>query len=520
MPTIFDVLELEAKLADIADHQEAVMLARNYFNGNQPVYINSRAQAYLGINKNNQFRFNICRTIVTALAEELNLLGFTTSEETEGDATPPVAAFLDQLYNDNKLDSLQDPLHEGTLSDSEGFIIVEWDPIDNKAKLIYNPYFVSTDSGGDGVGCYMIYENDDPEQRPIAAVKRWIESIRDNPLGPARIRQRMTIYYDDHLERYKLDQSAGDWTPFQEELGVNEDGEETFLDWNMSYNKGEAIGIPVFHFKNKGLRPEHWDAIPMQDSINKSLVDLLAAADLTGFQSFFGFGFFPTTDGKAPRDDLSNLMKMGPAQFNGTTKTPDIASLQVIPGQDPTPLMDIFKDLVLSTAQITETPASRFIVTAAIASDKTIKEQERSLRKKGADRRGLFGDPWVGAVKMAVLYAIIYGNEDLSRDVSISPIWEHTETLEELSQKKETLDIPIEQLWREAGYSEEAIESMKKDQSYKVKFESALWQGANQASLAGIPLELYLSRVGVPENEIKIVMEAIANQSGVTGENL
>lgn len=522
MPTALEILEIEAAIADIQDHQEGVQLARDYFNGKHAIYLNDRAREYLGLHKDNTFKFNMCRTIVTSLANELNILGFATDENPEGDSPRPVAEWISQVFEDNKIDSLQDEIHESALSDSESFVIVEWDPIEERPSLIHNPYFVDPDSGGDGTGVYMVYENNDPKQKLIAAVKRWIETVRTGVLGPARSRLRMTIYYPDHFERWVYD-SAGRWEHFEEDTGeVDEEGERIIKDWYIDNtdSQGEPIGIPVFHFKNKGLRPEHWDAIPMQDSVNKTLIDVLAAADLTSFQSYFGFGFYPTTDGKSPASDGSNLMKMGPAQFNGTTKTPDQASLQVIQGQDSSHLMDQFKDLVLSTAQITDTPASRFVVTAAIASDKTIKEQERGLKKKGADRRGLFSPPWVEIMNMARKLSNIYGAAGLSEDVKISPIWEHTETLEELQQKKETLEIPIEQLWREAGYTEEQIETMKKDSSYRLKFEAALWEGAIKASQNAIPLDLYLERIGLPSEEIKNIMDRIANQSGVTGETL
>jgi hypothetical protein len=525
-PTTLELLEIESTLEEIRAHQEAVLLARNYYNGKQDVYLNARALEYLGLHKENPFRFNICRTIVLSLAQELNLLGFGTDEEddpeSQEEASKPVSEWAARVFAENKIDSLQDTIHESAFSDSESFVIVEWDPIEERPKLIYNPYFVDPDAGGDGMGVYMIYENDDPEQRPIAAVKRWIERIPAGPNMTPLSRLRATIYYPDHIERWVFENN-GVWEHFIEETGqINEDGEAVSIDWSIP-NKdgaGEPLGIPVFHFKNKGLRPEHWDAIPMQDATNKTLVDILAAGDLTAFQSFFGFGFFPTTDGQSPKSDGSNLMKMGPAQFNGTTKKPGDASLQVITGQDSTFLMNQLKDTVLLTAQITDTPASKFVVTAAIASDKTIKEQERGLRKKAKNRRGLFSDPWVGVFDMARKLSNLFGAAGLSEEVSIFPLWDHTETLEELSQKKDALEIPIEQLWREAGYTETQIESMKNAPSFRVEFERRLWEGANAASLNGIPLEHYLERAGLPKDEIAAIVKAIGNQSGVNGENL
>jgi len=509
MVTTLQLTQLEAILADQTEQMEAVQLARDYFNGKQIVSLTNGAMDFLGIHENNKFRLNICRTIVTCLAAELNLLGFDTTEPRSENGKRPVSEWAADLYKKNKIDSLQDQIHEGAIADSESFVLVEFDETEQRARLIHHERYVSTDAGGNGSGIYFIYENDDPNQRAQAAVKEWIETTFENGIPDSR--QRRTIYYPDRIERFV--NNGGDWIPFTEE-GV----EDAVID--RTRDNGEPIGIPVFHFKNKGLRPEHWDGIPMQDATNKTFVDALAAGDLTAFQSFFGFGFYPTIDGKPPQSDGSNLMSMGPAQFNGTMKPSSEASLQVITGADVTPIYEGLKNIILMTAQITETPASKFVITGAIASVDTLKEQNQQLKKKAGDRRGLFSDPWVGAVDMARKLENIFGSLGLNEDVGISPIWEKVESLDDIKAKKEALDIPIEQVWREAGYTDEQIQAMKAESSFRVKFESALWEGANAASLAGIPLETYLRRVGIPEEEISSVLKDIENQSGVPTEGL
>lgn len=504
IPAIVSPLELaqlEGILLNDEEEQISIYLARRYFKGDQDVYLNDRALEFLGIHKSNQFRLNICRTIVTSLSEELNLIGFDTNEKPKEGAPKPLSVWARALFVQNKGDSLQDLVHEGAIAESESFIIVEWDPVEEYTRWIHNQRFISTDSGGDGMGVWMIYENDDLNQRPRAAVKQWIETEYRGST-PYSVTRR-TIYFPDRIERWIFDN--GLWDRFFV------DGEEWPLPWLDG--SGAPLGIPVFHFYNKGRRPEHWDAIPMQDGINKTLVDAYAAGDLTAFKTFFGIGFYPTTDGKAPDSTGSNVFRMGPAQWNGTMRPASEASLQVIEGSDVGPFYEAIKDQVLFTAQITETPASRFVVTAQVASADTIKEQDRSLKKKGADRRGLFGVPWAGVVSMSRKLTNLNSSSGLDEEIRFRPIWEHTETLDTLAQKKDTLEIPIEQIWREVGYTEEQIEAMKTAPSYRVAFEKALWEGWNQVSLSGIPLRIYLERVGLPAKEIDIIEQAIENQS-------
>lgn len=511
MPTTLELTQLEAMLQDFLAEQENVLLARNYFNGIQEVYLTERAKEFLGLHgDDNTFKLNVCRTIVTAVANELNLIGFDTNEKAVEDKPKEQAAWAMDVYKKNKLDSLQDTVHESALADSETFVIVEWDKEQSYPRLIHNQRFVDTDAGGDGMGVWMIYENDDPNQKPIAAVKQWIDTAYSIQGIPASEKRR-TLYYPDRIERWVY--RGGAWQHFIE---IDEPWPIPRVD-----NQGKPLGIPVIHFKNKGIRPEHWDAITMQDAINKTLVDILASADLTAFKSFFGFGFYPTIDGKEPKADGSNMMKMGPAQFNGTMKTRDQAALEQIEGADPTALLEALVKLVLFTAQITDTPASKFVVTAAIASEKTIKEQDAALKKKATDRRGLFGDAWTQVIAMARTLANQFGNATLDEEkVQFIPIWEHTETLEELKEKREMLNVPLEQIWIEAGYTPEQIAVMKTTQEYLMVFEKALWEGYNAASQSGVPLEIYLRRVKVPEEEIKAITEGIANQSGVPATDL
>jgi hypothetical protein len=176
--------------------------------------------------------------------------------------------------------------------------------------------------------------------------------------------------------------------------------------------------------------------------------------------------------------------------------------------------MDALIKLVALTAQITDTPVSRFVITAQIASSDTIKAQNDALEKKAEDRRGLFGDAWSQAMSMARKFANFYGNAALDEEIEFKPVWTHDHTIEELQTKGDALSIPQEQIWAEAGYTAEQIAQMKQMPSYRVAFEQKLWEGATAAT-QNIPLEAYLQRCGVPAEEIQAIQDAVKNQSGV-----
>lgn len=487
--------------------EESILEARNYYNGVQEDFLTARVREFLGVHDDNPFTLNVCETVVTAVANVLNVTGFDTGETPTQEGVKPQAVWAADIWRKNKMDSLQDVVHEFALADRETFVIVEWDPEQEFPRLVHNQRFIDVAAGGDGMGVWMVYENDDIYQRPLYAVKQWVETTWTNTLP--RTSMRRTVYYPDRIERFIYNNG---WKRFDQED----------VPWPQPHvdKQGNPLGLPVIHYKNKGYRAEHWKAIPMQDAINKTLVDILGANDLTAFKSFFAFGFMPTTDGKELKADGSNALTIGPAVINGVAnKTPDQAMLQEIEGADNKHLMDELIQLVTLTAQITDMPVSRFVITAQVAAEGTIKAQNDALEKKGEDRRGLFGDAWSQVMDMARKYDNLYGNAGLDEEIEFQPLWKHDRTLDELQAKSQALSIPQEQIWTEAGYTSEQIADMKKMSSYRLQFEKQLWEGAASAT-QNIPLEEYLRRCGVPEEEIAKISQAIGSQSGVPLTNL
>lgn len=481
-----------------------VLDARNYYNGVQQDFVPSAMIDILSRHKSvgNPFTLNVCETIVTALANILNLTGFDTNETPDENGVKPLAVWANEVWKHNRMAAVQDIIHEGALSDRESFIIVDWDKESSMPRLVHNEVYIPYPGSGEGV--FMVYENDDRFQKPLYAVKRW--SVTDWNAREV-VTNRVTIYYPDRIEKYKLDFGDAGMSEYRE-AGV------PYPLPNVD-SQGNPLGLPVIHFHNKGYRPEHWKAMTMQDGINRTLVDILYANDLVSKKSFFGFGFQPTTDGKPLKADNSNSIKIGAGVLNSIPdKKPEEASLQEIEGADPRPMIDALINLITLTAQITDTPVSRFVMTAQIASADTIKAQTEALDKKAEDRRDLFGASWVQAMNMARKYANVYGNAGLDESIEFIPVWKHEATLQELEQKKNSLGIPDEQIWAEAGYSPEQIAEMKNAQSYRIAQEAALWQGAISAT-ASIPLDEYLRRCGVSEEAITQIQESINKQNAV-----
>ena len=450
-----DLMRLEAQVQTEFETQREVLLARRYHEGDQDVYLNSRSLEYLGLHEENKFRMNICRMVVTSVLDELNLVGIDTGEEGE---VRPLSEWASAVLNANRVDSLQKDVHVTALRDRESFVIVDWDSENGRPRFTWMPRYTSLSADqddGDEMGCYMIYPDDDYTQPPQAAVKRWVELIPNGPMYTQR--RRMTVYYPNRIERFAF--GAG-WQQYT----TNPDDEWPIIWTETGKLDGKPLGIPVIHFKNSGLRPEAWDAIPMQDAVNKLLIDILASADLTGFRILFASGFIPTSDGKPLASDNSNMANISPGQFIGTTK--ENARLTAIDGSSPVPLTEVLTTIIQHTAHITSTPPGRF--SSEIQSGDSQKEQNKPFYAKVEDRRVLFGNAWEDVMNMARKLENIWGAKTLDTALVFTSLWKHSYTFDELVIKK-NLGVPQEQIWREMGYTPKEIESMKMMDEYQAR---------------------------------------------------
>lgn len=497
--TLIELSYFEALTVADLEEQQAIQLARSYHAGDQIAHLTERAQEFLELNTNIKFRLNICQTIVEAVLDELNVVGFDTAEAKDAEGNRKQAQWASDLWKLNRMDSLQNDVHEAALRDREAFVIVDWDKEKKRPRFTFHERFVSTEAGGNGTGVWMVYENDDPNQPAIAAVKQWAETFEES--GRLVTHERRTIYYPDRIEKWI--NNVGGWIRYET------DGEPSVIPW---LRKKKPLGIPVIHFKNYGIMPEAWDALPLQDAINKTALDILAAADATGFRIYAAFGFYPTTDGGAPKADGSNLMTIAPGVVVGTNKPKDQASFDAIEGSDIEPLMNSLKDWISLAAQITSTPVSRFVMTRQVAGAETVKEQDKPLRRKAGKRRTLFGNAWEDVMTIARVLDNYFGRAGLNESELFSTVWEHSTSLEELKTKREALSIPLEQLWKEAGYTSDEIKAMKETEEYQLMREKLLWEAATAAQDAGVTLETVLRRAGIDVVEFgKIGTEKLAD---------
>lgn len=454
LPNVINPNALELSWLDWLDEDEKerqrqILRARAYFDGEHPVYLTDRLRQFLGLQRDDEtFRFNLCRLVVQAVCERTLVAGFDSPDQAS-------AEWAHELWRVARMASRMSAVHEQAARDGESFLVVDWDTARARPRFTPHERYTSTEVDGEGYGCQMCYPDDDVSQEPEYALKRWSEAVMDER-GRRSVQQRATFYYPDRVEKYGY--GGAGWMPLQDE------GDAAWpLPWVDS--SGAPLGIPVFHFQNPELRPEAEDAIPLQDALNKTLVDLVAAADSTAFRMYTAFGWVPTTDGQPLADDGSNALSIAPGMIVGTTKAPSEASFAAIESADLTQLRELKQDLVLDLAAVTNTPAHRFQTTKAVAAEGTLKQREEPLMAKIRDRQTRWGEAWEMSVDMARKLANLYGGAGLDETAAFTARWEDSSARSDADRyaewdAKQKAGIPKRQLWAEMGYTPEQVEQM------------------------------------------------------------
>lgn len=471
--------------------QREVVTSRNYEDG---AILAARKEVIkaLGFTMNDLMRrrMNIIKPIISSVTERLSVL------EMDG-ANADLKKWAADIWKACRLSIRQDAIHKSAVNEGEGFVLVDWNAAENRVALYPHPRYTSTNLGwdgaiggdtrvlenmvsaaaadaaylasGDGYGCKIFYENDDENQPPIRASKRWREKSING-----EVVQRLTEYYPNRIEKYRVEDD--DLKP------VQDDGDEG---WPLAWvdKSGGPLGIPVIHFAEPEMRPYALDVFGTQDDIIQTIYDMRGASHYSAYRVFYAFGWVPTIDGKEPKTDGSNWLSVGPGTIIGDgAKSPQDASFGAINGESLKPFIEVIRELIYYAAIVTDTPLYRFNASGQIAAADTLKQQDEPLVVKVIKRQERFGDSWTQVFDMARRVQNAFGATSVPEG-ELAPKWMPAREMTDDERIARALNlqklrVPDEQVWSEAGYTKDQIESFAQMASYQSRM-SLLKQGLN-----------------------------------------
>lgn len=426
----------------------AITTYRDYYDGEHMVKLTDRMRSFLEVGTGVYFNVNFMKLPIDVLKARFKIDRIESESQTD---------MFTQWWQAARLDGKEKAVYLSTFRDGHTFVIVSWDNENDRPRFDHNLAYDGT------TGVKIAYDENDPE-KPLWAIKVWLVSSEDKSNAGAI--KRANVYTPDAIYKYKMNMTiSDDWMPY------TDDGEEWPIPWVD--RRGQPLGVPVIAFKNNaggyydGVS-ELEDLLGPQNSLNKIKLDLLGAADTTGFKMFWKVGGGdPSGVRVAPGSVLwDSNPETSWGEFNAAT----------LDG-----LRQLAKDEVVTIAQISQVPLKYFQSTGQVSSGDTQRADDTLLVSKAEDRAIDLGNSWEDCFYMARRLHNTFGSGGMNEDEIITAVWGSFERVDKAKAdrnhaetaaiKASTFDalimnnVPRKQAALLAGYTQEEADAMAQPQT-------------------------------------------------------
>lgn len=431
--------DIEKALKQLGENTTKYEKTERYYKGNHDLTFASAKfkNAFGALFR--EFALNLCPAICDALRDKLRITNFKVEE---GDANIPEDAW--KIWQDNRMGRRSGQVHKEAVKNGDAYVIVWVDP--NKKVTIY-PQKPSK--------CTVAYDEEMPG-KILWGAKHW--STNDK-------RFRLNMFYADRTERYISKAKVETGIPeFKQLIDYVEDG------FDASIPNPYGV-VPIFHFANNADVGEFGEselvsAMPIQDALNKTVLDMLVAMEFTAYPQRYAAGI------ELDYDDDGNVIppfKSGVERIWFTENAEaKFGSFEI---GDLTQFLEVKKEFRIDLASATGTPMYYLTPSGDIPSGEALRKLETRFINKVADRQESFGETWENVMAFSLLM------EKGKKDVRLFADWEdpspmsEKEKLSNIVIKKE-IGISDEQALIEAEYGESDIARMQQEK--KAKADAAI----------------------------------------------
>lgn len=237
---------------DVIFRAKQTTLYRQYYAGEHRLKMTAEMRTMMQIDdeKFDRYNVNYCEMVVDKLSDRLKL-------QSVGGGNDEATSWSGDVLADNRGDGLQIDVHQSVLIDGETFVMSEYDDETGRTIIAHEPVW-------DGVvGIIPVYQRN----VLVAAAKVWLDGDT----------KRCNIYYPGETIRYSVDDGDG----------------LVLIERDETVRGGEVPGLPLVAFRNRGRHSALVNVIPLQDSLNRTLISMVMTAELTAFPVLFARGWQP-----------------------------------------------------------------------------------------------------------------------------------------------------------------------------------------------------------------------------------
>ena len=367
-----------------------------------------------------EFALNLCPAVCDAVRDKLKITGFGIDDAVD---EPDVRRAAAEIWARRRMPFRSGEVHKEALKTGDAYVIV-WPAGDGSAGIY--PQRSSAIA--------VEYDEEEPG-RVLSAAKMWTTAAQ---------RTRLNVFFADRVEKYETGKrnernppDAGAFTPFTSE--------------GPSVVENPYGVVPVFHFANNadigaGGLSELEPAIPIQNAMNKSVLDMLVAMEFSAFRQRWAAGIEIEydTEGNAVAPFKTGIDHLWISE-NAEARFGDFAAADL---EQFLKVKDSFRADIAST---TGTPLYYLLPQLrGFPSGESFRKAETRFIAKVRSRQEAFGNVWADIMQ----FALRIGGHGRTR---LRTIWEHPENrsereiLENILLKRQ-IGVSAEQALIEAGY--------------------------------------------------------------------
>lgn len=368
-----------------------------------------------------EFALNLCPAVCDAIKDKLKISGFGVRSE-ERDKSRTLSADVNEIWRANRMAIRAGEVHKEALKNGDAYVIV-WPAADGTVQIFPN----SAET------CTVGYDEEMPGRVKWAA-KYWRTPEK---------RTRLNLFFPDRIEKFISKDAQDGFLPNAESFTPTVESARSIASKNAeerdeSRTLNNPFGVvPVFHFANNAdigsfgvseLEP----AIPVQDGLNKAVLDMLVAMEVCAYRQRWAAGIEIQydTDGNAAAPFKAGIDHLWLAE-NPDAKFGDFAAA------DLEQFLKVKDGFRIDIASVTGTPLYYLMPQVrGFPSGESLRKAETRFVAKVRDRQEQFGTVWEDVMAFALRIAG-HANAAVSTEWEpASPLTER-EMLENLKLRRE-----------------------------------------------------------------------------------
>lgn len=410
-------------------------------------------------------RVNLCQLAVDIVAERIVVEGFRFDAD-GGTADPEAWA----IWQRNGMDAASVMLHTGTQVCGYGAVIV-WGDQNNEPIM-------SVESGQN-----VVVATDGRLRR--AALKVFVDEWTDRLFA--------TLYLPDAIHRWE--QAAGNG--FRLTVGQQSSTPVTWVPRGADAVVANPLGVvPVVPFVNRPRlngtgRSELDELIPLQDLTNKTLLDLMTAAEQTAFRQRWATGIEVPID-PATKEPYSPWK---PGMDRVWMAEEEKAKFGEFEATDLGNYTGALESIVAHFAAVARVPAHYLLAQEGQwPTGDSLRSAEMALVAKVRARQQSWGEAYEDVMRLAFKVR----NDPRAENMAAETAWRDPETRSEAERadalvKRSSIGVPYRRLWLDAGYSEAECDqfdvmladAIRRGVMARLPVPAAAVQGQTDNTLAG-----------------------------------